>query len=118
MEDFVQQLAQFEKKHLWWPDKMFLSTDNKNLKESVDTIFQANKDFIECFAEEATPNDLDELYATVKDSAPRMVFGVFAAFLDHIHTLEENSKPFSHAIVHWYREKGWKFPEFTFETAS
>jgi hypothetical protein len=115
MEGLCSRLSQFQKSHDTWNVYDFYDIQDKYLKSSILNIFKAEKDYIQHFTESATESEIDSLEENLKLSAPHMIHVVFACILEQLFICEETEKPFSKDVIVYFRKKGWKFPEFTFE---
>lgn len=117
MDKILEDLAQFEQKHLWWTDKRFLDMTNKEGKKAVEQIYEGVEanEFVNRLAANGTDMEIVAFANKVKKISPRMILFVLTCFLDLIHKREEAGQEISHEIVKWYRYEGWRFPLFEYE---
>jgi hypothetical protein len=115
MEGLCSRLSQFQKSHDTWNVYDFYDIQDKYLKNSILNIFKAENDYLYNLIRNATESDITALEESLKLSAPHMIHVVFACILEQLFICEETEKPFSKDIIVYFRKKGWKFPEFTFE---
>jgi hypothetical protein len=115
MDSLCSRLKQFQTKNEAWNLYDFYDIQNNELKYSVINIIKAEAALLEPLLENGTESDIDELYTLIELEAHHMAMITFSCLLEQLFLREELGKPFSKEMVVWYRQKGWKFPNFQFE---
>jgi len=113
MDLLISELNAFDLKHSHWEIEYFMRPKNKVLQEAVDKALLTFN--LESFFTDGSVKDLEELANQVTDLVPRMYIPLLKGILDGLHKQEEQKLPINTGMVKWFREKGWKFPEFTYE---
>jgi hypothetical protein len=117
MESFFQDLRAFEAEHSWWSSETFSKLDNSTLQAFTKRLFQKHVAVIHPLIQEGTAQEMDAFQTTLQQRAPKMLVATLVRFLDQLHTVAEKGENVSHSVVAWYRQKGWKFPEFPHEVS-
>ena len=114
MESFVQDLASFERIHQWWSPQTFQLLTNKTLTE-FSRAKLAELPTLGPLLQTGTLEEFEAFIAAILEAAPKMITVVLACCLDRLHTIDCAQQPVSAAIVAWYRQEGWNFPQFRHE---
>jgi hypothetical protein len=115
LREFVEALYKIQSDHSWRPVEEFYNLNTEPLKKAVYMMLDKHDEFVEYISSKGTEEDIEELNASLREKAPRMFFITMACFLSSLNDREKDGEPISHDLVRWYREQGWKFPEFRFE---
>ena len=115
LREFVDALYKIQSDHSWRPIEDFYNLNTEPLKKAVYMMLEKHEEFVEYISSNGREEDIEELNASLREKAPRMFFITMACFLNSLNDMEKEGIPISHDLVRWYREQGWKFPEFQFE---
>lgn len=110
----LSSFTKFEAEHQWWTHETWFLAENLTIKQFVVAEIQNSQELTQLI-HQGTHEELTEFYELLRDSAPLISMGVMKGLLDHCYRQEKLQEPFSKDLVKWFREMGWKFPEFEFE---
>lgn len=117
MDAVIETLKAFRMNHIFWAPERFQEIHDEEIRRAVRAAFRDPSNFIPHLLQTGTKEDMEAFSEAVKEKAPLMYLATMAGFLEMLYSQEQRDFPYSQDLVGWFREKGWKFPQFKFETA-
>ncbi len=118
MESVIETLNAFTSNHIFWAPERFQELDDDEIRKTVRAAFRDPSNFIPNLLQTGSKDDMEAFSEAVKAKAPLMYLVTMAGFLEMLYSQEQRELPYSQDLVGWFREKGWKFPQFKFEAVS
>jgi hypothetical protein len=118
MDAVLETLNAFLKRHIFWAPERFQELEDDDVRKTVRAAFREPSGFIPNLLQTGTIEDMETFSETVKTKAPLLYVATMAGFLEMLYSQEVRELPYSKDLVVWFREKGWKFPQFKFETVA
>ncbi len=116
MESLIQDLYTFEAEHAWWSPETFQRLDNLVLKDATEDALTRHHYYVQNLIQTATAEDMDSLKEALEKGSQKMLPITLTCLLDLFYReATEFEKPISKEAIMWYRQQGWKFPNFPHE---
>jgi hypothetical protein len=116
MDAVIETLKAFRMNHIFWAPERFQEIHDEEIRRAVRAAFRDPSNFIPNLLQTGTKKDMETFSEAVKEKAPLMYLATMAGFLEMLYSQEQRDFPYSQDLVGWFREKGWKFPQFKFES--
>jgi hypothetical protein len=117
MDAVIETLNAFTSNHIFWAPEQFQEIHDDEIRKVVRAAFRDPSNFIPNLLQTGSNADMEAFSEAVKAKASLMYLATMAGFLEMLYSQEQRELPYSQDLVGWFREKGWKFPQFRFETA-
>jgi hypothetical protein len=116
MDAVIETLNAFVTNHIFWAPEQFQEIYDEDIRKAVRAAFREPSNFIPNLLQSGSKDDIDAFSEAVKTKALPMYASTMAGFLEMLYSQEVRQLPYSKDLVLWFREKGWQFPKFAFET--
>jgi hypothetical protein len=118
MDAVIETLNAFVTNHIFWAPEQFQEIYDEDIRKAVRAAFREPSNFIPNLLQTGSNEDIDVFSEAVKEKALPMYMATMAGFLEMLYSQEVRQLPYSKDLVCWFREKGWQFPQFGFETTA
>jgi hypothetical protein len=110
----LTSLKSYEEKFENWQPHHFVEAKSETLKKAVESSL-LQEPMLEHFLSNGTEADVNTLVELLREEVPMMTVATLKGILDTLYKQEALQGTPSQELVRWYRQQGWKFPEFRFE---
>jgi hypothetical protein len=118
MDAVIETLNAFVTNHIFWAPERYQEIHDEDLRKAVRAAFREPSNFVPNLLQTGSKEDMEAFSETVKAKAGPMYMTTLAGFLEMLYSQEVRQLPYSKDLVVWFREKGWQFPQFGFETTA
>jgi hypothetical protein len=116
MDAVIETLNAFITNHIFWAPERYQEIQDEEIRKAVRAAFREPSNFVPNLLQTGSTKDMDAFSEAVKEKAYPMYLATMAGFLEMLYSQEVRELPYSTYLVRWFREKGWQFPQFRFES--